>query len=415
MMSVTGTAPQNKRPRDRKQQILMAAAEQFRVSGYHNASMTGIAEAVGITSAAVYRHFRGKQELLRAILRDSVDRLVELYNAPYEDLREMFDAIAASSLQHRHAGVLWEREAENLPSDEVRRLRSDYSRVVEPIRSAIADARPDLSADDVDLLLWATQAVFASAGYHSINLEPARVRAELTDAALAVCNTAQVPLHEGPGLGALPVPRGRITPASRREAVLVASIRLFAEHGFQAVSMDDIGTAAGIAGPTLYHHFENKSAILVAALTRCLEAMLFDLSVALRFADSAEQALDRVLTSFVRVTVEHGDDLGGLLNEISSVPAGDRQSLRHLEHDYVTEWAALVCGHRPELSTREAEILVYAAQSVISSVLRIHHLRARPALLDELRALAGAVLGMPEHPSRSEGQRRTLSESGIRR
>lgn len=52
----------------RKQQILEAASTVFARRGYANASMREIARAVGVTPAALLRHFTDKEHLLMAVL-----------------------------------------------------------------------------------------------------------------------------------------------------------------------------------------------------------------------------------------------------------------------------------------------------------------------------------------------------------
>jgi TetR/AcrR family transcriptional regulator of autoinduction and epiphytic fitness len=46
-----------------------------------------------------------------------------------------------------------------------------------------------------------------------------------------------------------------------REAIVRAAQRLFLEHGFGAVSMDDLAEAAGVARRTLYNQFASKEEI----------------------------------------------------------------------------------------------------------------------------------------------------------
>src|SRR3982751_1990733 len=53
---------------------------------------------------------------------------------------------------------------------------------------------------------------------------------------------------------------------SRREEILEIAVGLFATRGYHGVSMDDIGSAAGVTGPALYYHFAGKEGMLVAAL-----------------------------------------------------------------------------------------------------------------------------------------------------
>src|SRR5438045_224896 len=61
---------------------------------------------------------------------------------------------------------------------------------------------------------------------------------------------------------------------TRREEILEIAVGLFATRGYHGVSMDDIGAAAGVTGPALYHHFAGKEAMLAAALIPVSEQLL---------------------------------------------------------------------------------------------------------------------------------------------
>ncbi|WP_245627832.1 TetR/AcrR family transcriptional regulator [Actinomadura oligospora] len=63
-----------------------------------------------------------------------------------------------------------------------------------------------------------------------------------------------------------PPPRERADAARNRAAVLDAAARLFAEHGPEAVSMDQIATAAGVGKGTLFRRFGDKAGLAVALL-----------------------------------------------------------------------------------------------------------------------------------------------------
>src|ERR1700755_1855845 len=68
--------------------------------------------------------------------------------------------------------------------------------------------------------------------------------------------------------------RGMQRRRSRREEILEIAVDLFARNGYRGVSMDDIGAAAGVTGPALYHHFAGKEAMLAAALNPVSEGLL---------------------------------------------------------------------------------------------------------------------------------------------
>jgi AcrR family transcriptional regulator len=388
---VTDTAVRARRPRNRRQLIVDAAAEQFRSSGYHNVGMSDIADAVGITGAALYRHFTGKQELLEAAVQQALDRVTTAL-AEDGELEDLLRSICALTVHGPAVGVLWGREMAHLPGEVQSSLRGQLVAAVRPIRSAIGRARPDLDEDAVDLLLWATIGVVALNGYHAIKIDAQRFQRRLLDACLDVAGVTLPPAR----VGTRTRPDGRsLLPASRQEAILTAAARLFGTRGYQAVGMDDIGAAAGITGATIYHHFENKAAILAAALNRCLQAMLFDLSGALDSSSTPGEALDKLLGFFVRTCVEHGPLVGALQNEAINLPADQRRALFSAERDYREEWVALLVAHRDDLSGPEAQILVRAAVSAIAALLAIPRIQRRLDLAAELTQIGRAILGLP--------------------
>ncbi len=52
---------------------------------------------------------------------------------------------------------------------------------------------------------------------------------------------------------------------STRDAILEGAVAVFERDGYQAASIDSIAAAAGVSRRTIYHHFETKNDILVAA------------------------------------------------------------------------------------------------------------------------------------------------------
>jgi len=57
-------------------------------------------------------------------------------------------------------------------------------------------------------------------------------------------------------------------PEKNRRAVLDAAEQLFAERGFDGVSMRDIGDASGVSQPLIHHHFGSKEELYGAVLRR---------------------------------------------------------------------------------------------------------------------------------------------------
>jgi AcrR family transcriptional regulator len=66
-------------------------------------------------------------------------------------------------------------------------------------------------------------------------------------------------------------PRGRTDAAvargeTRRSALVAAAAELFAESGYHATRLADVGARAGIGRPAVLHHFESKEALVHAVL-----------------------------------------------------------------------------------------------------------------------------------------------------
>src|SRR5437762_10461382 len=60
--------------------------------------------------------------------------------------------------------------------------------------------------------------------------------------------------------------------AARRNQILEAATKVFAEKGFHPTTIKDIAREAGIADGTIYNYFENKTALMLGILDRMNES-----------------------------------------------------------------------------------------------------------------------------------------------
>lgn len=60
--------------------------------------------------------------------------------------------------------------------------------------------------------------------------------------------------------------------AARRNQILDAATKVFAEKGFHPATIKDIARQAGIADGTIYNYFENKTALMLGILDRMNES-----------------------------------------------------------------------------------------------------------------------------------------------
>lgn len=59
----------------------------------------------------------------------------------------------------------------------------------------------------------------------------------------------------------------------KREAVLSAAARVFAERGYHRASLDEVAQTLNVTKPTLYYYFKNKEAMLFACFQHALDML----------------------------------------------------------------------------------------------------------------------------------------------
>lgn len=146
MAMSTGEAVAQPPGRSTRRQIEAVAAELFYRRGYGNTSVREILAALGMTPAAMYNHFRSKEELLHSIASrtcaDLERQLAEAFERGGGDpVRELWEAARTLTLFHttyRLEAVVSRSETHHLPPpqsteirDSERRIRREFERMLE--------------------------------------------------------------------------------------------------------------------------------------------------------------------------------------------------------------------------------------------------------------------------------------------
>jgi AcrR family transcriptional regulator len=174
---------------------------------------------------------------------------------------------------------------------------------------------------------------------------------------------------------------------------LSAAADLIARKGFHAVSVAEIGAAAGITGSGVYRHFDGKSAVLVALFDQIIDDLLRDEQEIISSGADLNSALERLIAGQVEFVVGDRELAQIYYNEINNLPAGDRRRLRRKQRLYLEEWVHLVSELRGDLSDADARTIVHAAVGAIQSPL-FHNTgmvedRLRELLTEAARAIVG--------------------------
>ncbi|MEV0391798.1 TetR/AcrR family transcriptional regulator [Polymorphospora rubra] len=168
----------------------------------------------------------------------------------------------------------------------------------------------------------------------------------------------------GAGEAATPATRRR----SRRDEILDIAVGLFAARGYHGVSMDDIGSAAGVTGPALYHHFAGKEAMLVAALIPVSESLLEGgRQRVAEHPDDPGAALASLINFHVDFALANPAVIALHLHELDRLPDEPRRQIRRLQRLYVEEWVTVLTGLHPGLVAAESRVLAHAAFGLMNS------------------------------------------------
>jgi AcrR family transcriptional regulator len=82
----------------------------------------------------------------------------------------------------------------------------------------------------------------------------------------------------------------------RTREILAAARRLMQGRGVEAVTMEEIAAAAGVAKGTVYLYFQGKDDLVQALLSQVGENLVRDLEAVLEVPGTAREKLDRLVT-----------------------------------------------------------------------------------------------------------------------
>ncbi|WP_246195637.1 TetR/AcrR family transcriptional regulator [Halopolyspora algeriensis] len=376
------------RPRNRRDLITAAASELFHRQGYAQVGMSDIAKEVGVRPSALYRHVDGKQQLLaRAVLGELRPFLDLLDGVHAGNADRVVVRLAAMALEHRRLGVLWQREARNVTGQAREELKEALRRVASGLGDLTRAHHDGLSAEDARFRGWCLFSTVTSPSYHRLDLPRADFEVLLAEMVRAVIER---PVIAAPSTvneaGAVPgnVARHRV---ARRGLLLSAATRLFAERGYAAVTIEDIGAAVGITGPSVYSHFASKQDLLASVIARGEAWLEVELERTLAGAHDAVDALGALMRLYAGFVSDESGFIDILVGEVDHLPAAERHRARQIQREYVTEWVALLREARPELDDSAAGILVHGALTVANDMARTGALRDIDAVVGVGRSL----------------------------
>ncbi len=228
----------------------------------------------------------------------------------------------------------------------------------------------------------------------------------------------------------------RLPAAQRREQLLDAAERLFAERGYGGATTAELARAAGVTEPIIYRHFRSKRDLFVAVVERTGAATIKMWSEQLRSAKDPPQRLRRLIGANPMVSesgsgvyrvivqamteIEDPEILAALQRHVQRLHAFVAGEIRRAQDDGhvsraftadVTAWTLLHLGLGHGILTP----LHIAGHAMDERGVKVRHvitrllLGDRPAPAEPRRAIDGQVPGQASVPAEGDG----LSGAGM--
>jgi AcrR family transcriptional regulator len=390
-----------RRPKDRKAQIARASAEGFSALGYYGVSMEGIASRVGISAAALYRHYASKYDLFRDAVLNLSQQLVDCtafvddteFDDPHEELRRLVAALIDTSMANRESGGLYRWEARYLRGDDQASLIAQMRTVNHRLQRPLRKLRPKLTSRQRWTLSISVLSVIGSIVDHRAKLPAVQVRSLLTGLAETLADAELPDLDDAP-VDDEPQPSSAPAPAdtSKYEALLNESMRLFNLKGYRDTSMEDIAAAVGMPASGIYRYFSGKSDILAAAFRRAADRLSEEMTAITTAHPDPEDALTALIDAYVARSFAQPELDYVYYTERLNMSPTDQKILRNMQRSTVEAWVELVVAVRPQWTPAQARFVVHAAMSLVIDLGRLMNYSNTPQNHEVLRRLLDATL-----------------------
>lgn len=129
---------------------------------------------------------------------------------------------------------------------------------------------------------------------------------------------------------------------SARDRLLDAALQLFATHGYQAIGLRDLANYLGLHAGSLYHHIENKQALLFELIESALSDLLLDTLRRIKGARSPRARLQLFIQAFVAFNFNEKYKLTLVTREFTNLNEEQKQQVIQLKNRYAVLLNAII-------------------------------------------------------------------------
>ena len=161
----------------RRDVILASALELFRQRGFHAVGIDEIGTAAGISGPAVYRHFPSKDSLLVSLfdriseqMLDGAQKIGADGVSPAATLDRLVALHVSFAVDQRSLLAVWIQDWRSLPDADAHRIRRRQVQYMSEWTLALGRLRPELSAQQVETIVYAATGAINSVAYRDSGL-----------------------------------------------------------------------------------------------------------------------------------------------------------------------------------------------------------------------------------------------------
>lgn len=155
--------------------------------------------------------------------------------------------------------------------------------------------------------------------------------------------------------------------SDRRDQLLAAAERLFAQGGYPAVRLEDIGAAAGVSGPAIYRHFAGKEALLVELLVGISTRLLAGARAVEAAGGGPQEVLDGLVDFHLDFALGEPDLIRIQDRDLAHLPAAAQRQVRSAQRQYVEVWVSVLRALHTGLAEADARLMAHAAFGLLNS------------------------------------------------
>jgi AcrR family transcriptional regulator len=170
---------------------------------------------------------------------------------------------------------------------------------------------------------------------------------------------------------------------------LKVAASLFAEQGFDSVSINDVGIAAGITGPAVYRYFASKEALLVSIYEHLYRRTGDGIDEILSSGVTGRAELAGLIDLQLQLAIEEPEKIRIVNSEERHLPVKEADRLRVQRRRMLSVWTDVLRQVRPDLGRGECDATVHGVLALINSIsLRRSPDPVSPAIREHLRVMA---------------------------